>query len=447
MAYDQRMAVPHDTDPKLADYAHPESLVTTGWLAEHLDDEGLVVVESDEDILLYETGHIPGSVKVDWHTELNDPITRDYVDAERFAQLMREKGISRDSTVVFYGDKSNWWAAYALWVFSLFGHSDLRLLDGGRAKWDAEGRPMTTEPADREPADYPVVERDDARIRAYRDDVLAHLGKPLVDVRSPDEYAGRSAAHGELSAGGRAARGAHPRRTQRPLGARRKRGRDVQVARRAGSALPAGDRAGSRRRGGRLLPHRRAVEPHLVRAEPPPGLRPRPQLRRLVDGVGQRGEDADRARGRPGVTSETLPPSLAEIVDGFAMLPPRERLEMLLEYSQSIPPLPERYAQHPERLEPVPECQSPLFVATELDDEQRVSIFVDAPPEAPTTRGFAGIFHAGLDGLPADEVLAVPGDVTARMALAEVVSPLRLRGASALLGRVQRQVREQLSRG
>ena len=146
------------------------------------------------------------------------------------------------------------------------------------------------------------------------------------------------------------------------------------------------------------------------------------------------------------MTAETLPPALAEIVDGFAMLPPRERLEMLLEYSQSIPALPERYAQHPERLEPVPECQSPLFVATELDAENRVSIFVDAPPEAPTTRGFAGIFHAGLDGLPAEEVLAVPGDVTARMALAEVVSPLRLRGASALLGRVQRQVREQLSR-
>jgi thiosulfate/3-mercaptopyruvate sulfurtransferase len=185
------MALPHDPDPKLADYAHPEKLVTTSWLAEHVDDPGLAVVESDEDILLYETGHIAGAVKVDWHTELNDQVTRDYLDGERFAGLMRSKGIGRDTTVVFYGDKSNWWAAYALWVFSLFGHPDVRLLDGGRAKWEAEGRPMTTDVPERPPTDYPIIERDDARIRAYRDDVLAHLGKPLVDVRSPDEYTGK----------------------------------------------------------------------------------------------------------------------------------------------------------------------------------------------------------------------------------------------------------------
>ena len=185
------MAITLDTDPKLAEYAHPEKLVTTEWLAERLDDPGLVVVESDEDILLYETGHIPGAVKVDWHTELNDSVTRDYVDAEGFARLMRSKGIGRDTTVVFYGDKSNWWAAYALWVFSLFGHPDVRLLDGGRAKWEAEGRPMTTDTRTRPGADYPVVERDDARIRAFREDVLGHLGKPLVDVRSPDEFSGK----------------------------------------------------------------------------------------------------------------------------------------------------------------------------------------------------------------------------------------------------------------
>ncbi len=185
------MTLPNDSNPKLAQYAHPERLVTTDWLAEHLDDAGLAVVESDEDILLYETGHIPGAVKVDWHTELNDPVTRDYLDGERFAALMRDKGIGRDTTVVFYGDKSNWWAAYALWVFSLFGHPDVRLLDGGRAKWEAEGRPMTTDRANRPAADYPVVERQDAAIRAFRDDVLAHLGRPLIDVRSPDEYAGR----------------------------------------------------------------------------------------------------------------------------------------------------------------------------------------------------------------------------------------------------------------
>jgi thiosulfate/3-mercaptopyruvate sulfurtransferase len=184
------MPVPNDTNPKLAEYAHPQSLVTTEWLAEHLADPGLVVVESDEDVLLYETGHIPGSVKVDWHTELNDPVTRDYVDGPRFAEICSERGINRDSTVVFYGDKNNWWATYALWVFSLFGHRDLRILDGGRAKWVAEGREMTRDASKPGPGDYPVIERDDDRIRAFKDDVLNHIGKPMVDVRSPGEYSG-----------------------------------------------------------------------------------------------------------------------------------------------------------------------------------------------------------------------------------------------------------------
>jgi thiosulfate/3-mercaptopyruvate sulfurtransferase len=187
------MATPIEPDPapKLKAYAHPERLVTTEWLAEHLDDPRVVVAESDEDVLLYETGHIPGAVKLDWHTELNDPVTRDYVDAEGFARLMRAKGIGRDTTIVLYGDKSNWWAAYALWVASLFGHPDARLLDGGRQKWADEGRPLTREAPARPPADYPVVARDDQRIRAFREDVLAHIGKGrLVDVRSPQEFSG-----------------------------------------------------------------------------------------------------------------------------------------------------------------------------------------------------------------------------------------------------------------
>ncbi|RAE92171.1 sulfurtransferase, partial [Burkholderia multivorans] len=115
------MSTPTDPTPKFADYADGTRLVSTDWVAEHGADPGVVVVESDEDVLLYETGHIPGAVKVDWHTELNDPVTRDYVDGEGFAKLLSAKGISREDTIVFYGDKSNWWAAYALWVFSLFG--------------------------------------------------------------------------------------------------------------------------------------------------------------------------------------------------------------------------------------------------------------------------------------------------------------------------------------
>ncbi|GAA3283480.1 sulfurtransferase [Nesterenkonia halobia] len=171
-------------------YARPETLVTTEWVAAHKDDADVVVVESDEDVLLYETGHIPGAVKIDWHTELNDPVTRDFLDGEAFAAFAASKGISRDTTVVFYGDKSNWWAAYALWVFTLFGHEDLRLMDGGRQKWTDEGRAMITDRPEITAGDYPVVERDDATHRAFREDVLDHLGKPLVDVRSALEYSG-----------------------------------------------------------------------------------------------------------------------------------------------------------------------------------------------------------------------------------------------------------------
>ena len=186
------MTVEFDTSSaKFAEYAEPGRLVTTEWLAAHLDTPGVVVVESDEDVLLYETGHIPGAVKVDWHTELNDPVVRDYVDGEGFAALLSRKGISRDDTVVLYGDKNNWWAAYALWVFSLFGHEDVRLLDGGRDRWISEGRELTTAAPQRAATDYPVVERDDSVLRAYKDDVLSFIGSgPLIDVRSPEEYSG-----------------------------------------------------------------------------------------------------------------------------------------------------------------------------------------------------------------------------------------------------------------
>lgn len=184
------MPIEFDTNAKFQEYATPGVLVSTEWLAENLEREGLVVVESDEDVLLYETGHIPGSVKIDWHTELNDPVTRDYVSAQDFAALLGSKGISRDSTVVIYGDKSNWWASYALWVFKLFGHEDVRLLDGGRDKWIHEGRELTKDVPNVSKTEYPVVERDDSTLRAFRDDVLAHFGNPLIDVRSTEEYTG-----------------------------------------------------------------------------------------------------------------------------------------------------------------------------------------------------------------------------------------------------------------
>lgn len=201
------MSVEFDQSEELQGYADPERLVTTEWVANNLDRDGLVIVETDEDVLLYETGHIPGAVKLDWHTDLNDPVTRDFVDGARFAEVLSEKGISRDDTVVIYGDMSNWWAAYALWIFSLFGHKDVRLMNGGRTKWIAEGRELTKERTERERTDYPVIERDDKTLRAFKEDVLTHLGQPLIDVRSPEEYSGErtSAPHlpeeGALRAG------------------------------------------------------------------------------------------------------------------------------------------------------------------------------------------------------------------------------------------------------
>lgn len=184
------MTVPLDSNAKFAEYAHPEVLVSTEWLEANLGTPGLVVVESDEDVLLYDVSHIPGAVKIDWHTDLNQSVVRDYLQGPEFAALASRSGIKRDSTVVIYGDASNWWASYALWVFKLFGHEDVRLLDGGREKWIAEGRPATKDSTSVEPTDYPVISRDDITDRAFRDQVLEHIGKPMVDVRSPQEYNG-----------------------------------------------------------------------------------------------------------------------------------------------------------------------------------------------------------------------------------------------------------------
>jgi len=179
-----------EKNPQFEAYAQPEVLVSTSWVEENLNKSGLVVIECDEDILLFETGHIPGAVKLDWHTELNHPVFRDYLSGDDMAKLLSAKGISREDTLVIYGDKSNWWATYAFWVLKLFGHEDVRIMDGGRAKWVAEGRPLTKEMAERQQTVYPVVERKDSEIRAFKEDIKSHFGKPLIDVRSPQEYSG-----------------------------------------------------------------------------------------------------------------------------------------------------------------------------------------------------------------------------------------------------------------
>ena len=173
-------------------YAHPDTLVSTEWLAANLDDPKLRILESDEDVLLYDTGHIPGAQKIDWHEDLNDSVMRDYVSREEFEKLLRARGIDETTPVIFYGDKNNWWATYAYWVFQLFGFTNARILDGGRIKWEQEKRPMTTIVPRFPATSFKAAERDDEKIRAFFEQVQDHSssGLPLVDVRSPDEFSG-----------------------------------------------------------------------------------------------------------------------------------------------------------------------------------------------------------------------------------------------------------------
>ena len=286
------MALPPDPSPTFQAYAHPERLVTADWLSAQPRHARPGVVESDEDVLLYDTGHIPGAVKIDWHTDLNDPRVRDYIDGEQFAELMDRKGISRDDTVVIYGDKSNWWAAYALWVFTLFGHPDVRLLDGGRDLWIAERpRHHAGRARPRHPPATPSSSATTRRSARSRTTCWAPRHQPLIDVRSPEEYTGERTHMPDYPEEG-ALRGGH-----------------IPTARSIPWAKAADDSGRFRSRDeleelygfiepddktDRLLPHRRALQPHLVRADASARHARGAQLRRLVDRVGQRRARADR---------------------------------------------------------------------------------------------------------------------------------------------------------
>jgi thiosulfate/3-mercaptopyruvate sulfurtransferase len=177
----------------MSQYIHPEVLVSTQWVADHINDPNVRIVESDEDVLLYETGHVPNAVKIDWQLDLQDQIRRDYVSQERFEQLMSEAGITNDTKVIFYGDKSNWWACYAFWAFKLFGHEHCLVMNGGRQKWIEENRELTKEIPQFPKTEYRVRKINEEVIRAFRDDVMPHVenNKPLIDVRSLDEFTGK----------------------------------------------------------------------------------------------------------------------------------------------------------------------------------------------------------------------------------------------------------------
>ncbi len=277
----------------MAAYAHPEFLVDTDWVAQHLGDPKVRLVESDEDALLYDTGHIPGAVKVDWFTSLQHPVRRDFVTKEEFEALCSSLGIADNTTVVFYGDKSNWFAVYAFWLFEYYGHKDRKIMNGGRAKWVAEGRSLTTTPL-AYPATTYHASAPNKGIRAFREDVNKHLEAqhPLVDVRSTKEYTGELIHMPGYPQEG-AQRGGHiPGAVNIPVEPGSAGGRHLQVA-----GSPARPVPGSRHHAGkghhRILPYWRTQFAYLVCAALPAGLPQSAQLRRFVDRVGQPGWRAD----------------------------------------------------------------------------------------------------------------------------------------------------------
>ncbi len=177
----------------MSNYVYPEVLVDTEWVVDHRDDPNVRIVESDEDILLYNTGHIPNAIKIDWQLDLQDQLKRDYINKEKFEQLMSEKGIANNTKVVFYGDKSNWWACYAFWAFKLFGHENCLIMNGGRQKWIDEKRELIKDVPNFQTTEYTVQKLNEEAIRSFRADVTPHVENnlPLIDVRSPDEFSGK----------------------------------------------------------------------------------------------------------------------------------------------------------------------------------------------------------------------------------------------------------------
>ena len=273
----------------MADYAHPEVLVTTDWVAQHGSDAGIRLVEVDVDTAAYDEGHISGAVGLNWQTQLCDQVRRDILTKEQFEGLCQDNGISNDTTVIFYGDNNNWFATYALWQFRYYGHdeSKLKVMDGGRQKWIDEGRDLVTDTSSPAATDYKAKFPDD-NVRATKDHVLPTLEQGivnLVDVRSPAEFSGEIIAPPRVARNGTTS-GTYSGCSEYPLGNRSSGRRHLQILRRVEGDLRG--RGGRSRQGdGRLLPNWRAFLAHMVRAQVPLGLRKGPQLRRQLDRVGQ----------------------------------------------------------------------------------------------------------------------------------------------------------------
>ena len=270
-------------------------LVDADWVEAHESDPGVVLVEVDEDTSAYDTGHIPGAIKIDWKKDLQDPVRRDFVDKAGFEALLSQRGISNDDTVILYGGNNNWFAAYAYWYFRLYGHQNVKLLDGGRKKWELDSRELVKDVPERPATSYVATEQDSA-IRAMRDEVLAAIGKRnLVDVRSPDEFAGRLLAPAHLPQEQAQRAGHIPTAKNVPWSKAANDDGTFKSDDDLRHAVPRRGRAGLRQGHHRLLPDRRAVRAHLVRPARTARAAEREELRRLLDRVRLAGRRADRA--------------------------------------------------------------------------------------------------------------------------------------------------------
>ena len=277
----------------MTDYSK-DVLVSSDWVADHLDDDSIRIVEVDENPGLYAEAHIPGAIGFDWKTDLQDQVKRDFLGPQEFGELMASRGISNEHTIVLYGDRNNWFAAYTYWYFKYYGHDDVKLMNGPREKWIEEGKETSSEVPSYDAGDFeakgPVTD-----IRAKRDEVESALDSStrLVDVRSPQEFSGELIAMAGYEQEGAQRSGHIPGAATVPWAQAVQRGRHVQVGRRAARALRRQGRA-QRRARDRVLPDRRALRAHLVRAARAAGTRRGPQLRRLLDRVGQHGRRPDR---------------------------------------------------------------------------------------------------------------------------------------------------------
>ena len=403
--------------------------MSTEWLAQHGSDPGIRIVESNEDVLLYDTGHIAGAVHIDWRSDLQDHLIRDYISPEAFADLCRRQGSPPRRLAFFTAINRIGGPAMRSGLSDFSVIRKVKILDGGRDKWIAEGRPLTKEKAIIPPRSIPFrPDRYDDEIRAFYDDALEQSveKRPLVDVRSPGEFKGDVTHMPEYPQEG-VLRGGHiPGAKSVPWKTRLQRGQHFQGCRLSQGTIRGGDRAEEGGRYHRLLPHRRAFQPHLVRAEVSSGHTRCAQLRRLMDGMGQPGPSTHRTElndtGAEGASP--LPSKLQSIVSLFESLPEEERRSLLIDYAERsarcVPKEDENFDLEDVRKDE--ECTDTVGVFLRVDADQRAHFKISLGPQVQTlTKAMTSILCKGLDDCTLTEIADLPSDFVLRIVGGQLV--------------------------